>query len=197
MTFFLQRAFGVLPGGSWSAGIISQGSISESAAQTAWHTGWGTLWGDITTLVGTDTTLTKTSTSTASPTFKQTTVTANTEALAGTSASVSLPGRLAVRATMVTAQATKAGTHSGFDLPAYAVNAVAAGGVLSATAITDTVNGVKALMDSLVLSGLTPVSVNKGTGVSIAVVSFKIRNTFVSRKNRISKQPIIYSPSGL
>lgn len=197
MTFFLHKMFGASAGGAWSAGVITQGSISEAAAQTAWHTGVDNMWAAFTADMPTNSTVTLTQTSTASPAFKQTTGTTNTEALAGTSASVSLPGQICERITHVTAQKTKAGTHSGFDLPPMATNAVGAAGVILAAAVTNLVTGAKALYDSLVLSGLTPVSVNKTTLTTIAVTSFKVRNTFVVQRRRVSKQATTYTTSGL
>lgn len=165
MTFFLHKASGLNPDGSfWSFTMESSGSIAESAAETAWHNAVAGFFGTagVAATYHTGTRLTQTSTSTASPTFRQTTKTATNATVAGTATTQELPTAVAMVLT------TRAGTsdrssHGRLFLPApvAAALAIGSGGMLSAGTITTYKTAYGVWKAALSAAGLIPVIVTK------------------------------------
>lgn len=152
MPNYLHKAGGTLSGGfPWSIGMVSSSSATESAAQTAWDAGivaMFTLTG-LAALFPAGTVLTYTSTSTASAAFKQTTITQNTHADAG-SGGAGLPYQVAEVVTWRSAQATKWGRGRWYLPPMTAASLATAGFVLAAGSVTEIVDGVNAFLTATV-----------------------------------------------
>jgi len=189
MAFFLHKVQGNLTGDFWSFGLITQGSTSEAAAQGAWTNGINALWAAITTFMPPTATVTGTTTSTASATFRQTTKTSSPLALAGTSASVSLPNQCSTLLTLRTAQATRSG-RGRMNLPPAAVNAVTTGGVMLPGYITALQTGATAMFNALIAGGLNAVLLNRTTNTTTLVTGGDIGNVFHTQKRRYSKEQI-------
>ena len=165
MTFFLHKANGVQSsGGFWSFGLVTQGSISEAAAETAWGGAVSTFFGTtaIKALYTTGTVLNQTSTSTASSTFRQTTKTTTTQSVAGTNTGPMLPEFCSLVATLYSASATRYG-HGRWYLPSPCALALVAGtsGHVDNTALTTITTGLSTLFGSLHTAGLSPVLVTR------------------------------------
>lgn len=188
MAFFRHTALGTIGTEQWSVSVYTSGSVSEAAANGTWVTAWGDLWTAITTLVGTNVTVSELFTSTMSATFRQTTKTQATSALAGTSSSVSLPYQNAVVATWRTAMSTKSG-HGRWYLPTPATNALTAttGLVLSSTALGDYATGMTNLATALVTGGLSPVLVKKSANTTTSITNGDVSNTLATQRRRRSK----------
>lgn len=201
MANYLHTASGTLGGFPWSVTAKSVSASNEAAAESAWGGGWAAMWGDAAfkARYGTDAELTETSTSTASATWKQTTVTRTTHALAGTQTQ-SLPYQTAVVVTLRSALATKYG-HGRWFLPAPAVGTLAtAGYVMSAAALADFVTGVNAafaawhgILTLQVLHRRGTIDGTRGALTTDPVISGDIAEKFVIQKRRADKAAITRS----
>jgi hypothetical protein len=161
MPNYLHVANGTLSSGAfWSFGLRSQGSISEGAAQTAWHTAVSGFFSTagVEALYSSGMHLTKTSTSTASSTWKQTTITRNTETAAGTSSAQELPDYASMLVTYRAATADKS-SHGRWYLPAPVAGSlsIGTGGHLSSTTITVMAGALATMRNAITSAGLTPV----------------------------------------
>ena len=168
MTFFLHRAQGVSASSQpWSFTMVTQGSVSEGAAETTWGTAIAAFFGDATvkTYWSPDWELTQTATSTASATFRQTTQTRTTHAVVGTSTAPALPEHDAIIATFRTAYADKS-AHGRWYLPGWTTTTLGTGtaGKVDATVVTNIAGALSGVMGDLVTGGLAPVILTrKGT----------------------------------
>ena len=165
MTFFLHKANGVQSsGGFWSFGLVTQGSISEAAAETAWSGAVNTFFtGTVgTTYYSTGTELAETSTSTASSTFRQTTKTVTPHSTAGGSGDPMLPEFCSVVASLYSAAATRYG-HGRWFLPSPSTGILASdtSGHFDSTAVTAFATALSTLFGSLSTAGLSPVLVTR------------------------------------
>lgn len=170
MTFFLHKVNGVQStGGFWSWGLVTQGSITEGAAETAWTGAVQTFWGSgaVTGVYSTGTVLTNTSTSTATATFRQTTKTVTTLTLPGTDAAAMLPEFCAIVASLYSGQATKYG-HGRWYLPSPTVTALATGstGHIATATATGFATALSILFASLTSAGLAPTLVTRRPTIS-------------------------------
>lgn len=148
MPEYLITAGGLLSGTQpWSIRAYALGSGTEATVQTAWDAGVVAWWNSAAwlALMPSTTTLTYTYTSTMSGTYRQTTKTQSTHAIAGGASGAALPYQVALVATLNTAFADKSG-HGRWYLPGPAVTAMATTGYLySATAMTDVAAALTAM----------------------------------------------------
>lgn len=149
---------------SWSFRWYAISSSTEATVQSTWHAGVVAMFASsaFNALLPSSVELTETYTSTMNSAWKQTTKTLTTESTAGT-ATTSLPWHVCEVVTWRTAQATKYGRGRWY-LPCLGTGALATGGgKLSATAVSDIVTAVNALL-STVTSTIQPVILHrKGT----------------------------------
>lgn len=190
MSDFALYGFGLLADGAgWSSRIYATGSVSEATAATAIHTAWDALWGTITTYLPTTSTLTETAAFTLNADWKFTTGTTNTEALAGTSGSDSMPISTCACVTWRTLQRTKKG-HGRMFLPASATNSIATAadtGKLLPAFQTACSTGAADFLADLTSAGLTAVLLNRASLTTTNISSANTGALFRQQRRRQSK----------
>lgn len=165
MTTFSCRINGLI-GGSlpWSTGFDASGSLSEAAASTLFNAQATALWNTATNglqnFMNADITTTNTRVVTLDPvTFRQTTGTTATMAIAGTDANASLPWDTAHVITLRSVQLKKSG-HGRMYLPAFAEDQIVSH-VLKAATTAKMKIVFDAFWAALVSGGLQPVLFNR------------------------------------
>jgi hypothetical protein len=198
MANFMHKASGVMTDGSaWSFGLNSTGAITEAAAETAWAAAVAAFFADATvkTYFMAGTVLSLTSTSTASASWKQTTKTSTTHAVAGTSAGLQLPPRTTVLLSLYSAQATRWG-RGRITLPSPTSTLLSADGKGQLLAAAGTAIGAAAttMFGSITGAGLTPLLVTKRATKSgrpafstVAVTSGLVWHKFDTQRRRADK----------
>jgi|SRR5215471_16211837 len=181
----------------WSFSTYWQSSSSESSVQGQWHSAIDTFFNGTTptgvkTLMNADVTVTETTTSTMSSTFHQTTLTPNTESIAGTDTHDSLPWQDAVVVTHRTALRNRSG-HGRFYLPPFGNDTVVAH-ILTSASQTIVRDAWQAVRNSMVGAGHTQIVLNKrplkdGTAAFTikTVTGFDVPNKLGVQRRRISK----------
>lgn len=208
MTFFLHKASGTAPSGQfWSFGLVTTGSITETAAQASWHARVVAFFADtnVKALYKTTTVLTLTSTSTASSTFKQTTLSSNVESTAGTATTQELPDQMAMVITTISALRTRSG-HGRMFLPAPVSAALnpGSGGEIAAANMTNIGTAATTWLTGLVTDGITPVILTRkatlGGQAAFStrnVTSAKISNILHVQRRRGDKRVPTYTAVSL
>lgn len=143
MTNYLHVVSGNLNGSfPWSNRIYSSSGLAEGAAQTAWNNAITAFWSSAAfkALMPTTLNITASYTSTMNASWKQTTKTTNTLALAGTAATAAMPYETCAILTLRTSQATKFG-HGRWYIPTPAATAMAAAGYIWSAAFTAALAG--------------------------------------------------------
>lgn len=202
MPDYLHTASGTLANAfAWSITAKSVSAGTEAAVETAWAAGWAACFG-LAAFKGeyaTDVELTETSTSTASATWKQTTITRTSHALAGTAAQ-SIAYQSSVVVTLRTALATKYGRGRWY-LPPTAVGSLDTGGfVLSAAAQANLVLGLNAgfaawagTVNLVILHRTAPLGGGVAALSTTPIVGADLANKFVVQKRRADKSAIVRS----
>lgn len=166
MTNFKCEVHGLL-GGSlpWSLGMYFFGGVSEAACEAAWKAANETYWATAATptlsLMNADVTVTQYQSSTLTASFKQSTLTADSVAHAGTDANPSLPWDTAVVTTFRTILRSKAG-HGRIFLPPLANDQILAH-VYKAAAVTALALNMQNLRAAMTAAGLTQFIFNRAT----------------------------------
>jgi hypothetical protein len=198
VTNFIHSAGGAIEGGAfWTVGLKSTGAITEAAAEAAWVAAWVAFWGSagLQALYDAQTTQTACSTSTASATWRQTTISRDVVAHAGTAVTQELPAQLAVVVTSYSALATKYGHgRMFFPPPVAAALTVASGGKLAGANATTIATAFHAWYAILVAAGLTGLLVTKKPTVTGAaqystrqIVTWSMQDTLHVQKRRGDK----------
>lgn len=189
--FELKASGGLANGRAWSSRIYASGSIAEATAATAIHTGWDALWADITAYLPTVSTLTLTAATTLNSDWHYGTRTTTTEALAGTSASDSMP----INSTaLITWRSTVVSRHGRgrSKLPAAAVNAIASAadtGLLLPAFKTAIITGGNALLNALTSAGLTPVLLSRPSLATVTITAADQSGLYKVARKRQAKVP--------
>jgi len=190
LTNFALYGFGGMANGQeWSSRIYATGSITEAAAAAAIHAAWDALWGDIQAYLPAASTLTESAAYTVDGTWHFETVTSTAEALAGTSASESMPISTCAVLTWRTGRPTKKG-HGRSFLPPAAVNAIATaadtGQLLPAFRTACTTGGI-AFKAALTGAGLAPVLLNRASLTTTNITTINTGVLFRQQRRRQSK----------
>lgn len=199
MAVFKATASGTLNAGGlpWSFSMLLSGAVSEASAAADFDGAISTLWTTATNglenFVPTDTSLTQTEVATLDANYHFETVTRTSNVKAGTDANISLPKQTAIVVTTRSALPRRSGIGRWW-LPPFAVDTVAAGGVLSSTIQGHLVTSISAFYATLTSDGLTPFIVNRkplkdgtGAGVTKNLTNFDISNEFRVHRHRMSK----------
>lgn len=198
MTTFSCRVNGLI-GGSfpWSTGFLATGALSEAAASTLFAAQVALLWNTATNglqnFMNADITTTNTRTVTLDPaTFKQTTGTTATVAIAGTDANASLPWDTAHVITLRSTLLRKSG-HGRMYLPAFAEDQIVSH-VLKAATTAKMKIVFDAFWSAIVGGGLQPVVMNRrvlndGTAAFTQhnLVTYDISDKPAQQRRRVSK----------
>lgn len=190
MSDFAIYGFGLLADGAgWSSRMYVSGSVSEAAAAAAAHSAWDALWGQITTYLPTTSTLTETAAFTLNSSWKFTTGTTNTETLAGTSGSDSMPISTCAVITWRTAQRTKSG-HGRCFLPASATNSIATAadtGKLLPAFQTAASTGAADFLSAITGAALSPLLLKRSGLTTTPITSANVGSLFRQQRRRQSK----------
>lgn len=187
MALYKLVAKGVQPsGGTWSFSQYASSSLSNSAAASAWDTAVSAYWTAATLHHAPGVNLVSTVCYEIDPsTGHSTSVIITGNAKVGTGATAQLPPDTALCASKETVASGRVGRGRMF-LPPLVAGDLSSGFVLAGT-ITTMVAAVKALYDSIIGAGMTPVLYGIGSHVIRNLSGFHIDNKWDIQSSRSNK----------
>lgn len=161
----------------WSLGMYFTGAVTEAACEAAWKAAsevfWSTAATPVLSFMNADVTVTSYQSATLTAAFKQSTLTADTVAHAGTDAAASLPWDTALVVTFRSALRNKSG-HGRIFLPPLASDQVLAHVYKPATCTAIATN-MQTLRASMTAAGLQQILFNRAVLVD-TTPAFTIKN---------------------